>query len=140
MRVFRLVAVPAAAVVVFGLGLSALFLGTSGTTGPTPTATPNPTRSASAPDRSTTFICGKRSEIVIGPPNAARESTTVTMPNVVGQTLTKAEDELYCSGIRYTVLSVPTQSAPANSVLDQSPAAGTMVSVPATVHLTVAFG
>jgi hypothetical protein len=142
MRVSRLVVVPAATAVVLGLGLSALFLGTSGQTGPAP----NPTvaaqlyvRSAIAPPTGTTFDCGKGSEIV-APSGDVEGSTSVTMPNLVGRSLTKAETELYCSGIRYTVLSVPTQSAPANSILDQSPAAGTMVTLSATVHLTVAFG
>ncbi len=39
MRVSRLVVVPAATAVVFGLGLSALFLGTSAQTGTTPKET-----------------------------------------------------------------------------------------------------
>lgn len=140
MRASRLVMVAAGAAVVLGLGLSALFLGTSGTTGPTPTAAAHPyVRSAIAPATSTTIDCGTGSAIV-APQGAAAASATVTMPNVVGQSLTKAETELSCSGITYTLLSVPTQSAPANSILDQSPAAGTTETLPATVHLTVAFG
>lgn len=140
MRVSRLLVVPAATAVVLGLSLSALFLGTSGQTGPTPTTAQDPyARSAAAPDTSTTINCGTTLEIVpaAGPSTA---NATVTMPNLVGESLNQAETELSCSGIRYTVLSVPTQSAPANSVLDQSPAAGTTVRLPATVHLTVAFG
>ena len=131
----------AATALVLGLGLSALFLGTSGETGPTPTTTVRPYVGVEIQGGTTgtTFDCGEGSGVV-APPGAAVAGVTVTVPNVVGESMTKAETALSCAGLEYTLLSVPTPSAPAGSILDQSPAAGTMMELPGTVHLTVAFG
>ncbi len=139
MRLSRLMVVPAATLVVLGLGLSALFLGTSGTKLPTRTVTSWVGDSAQPKPTSTNFDCGRGSETV-APPGAAVAGATVTVPNVVGESTTQAETALHCAGFKYTLLSVPTQSAPAGSILDQSPAAGAMTELPGTVHLTVAFG
>jgi len=130
----------AATALVLGLGLTALFVGTSGETGPTPTATVRPyvRLEIQGGTTGTTFNCGEGSGVASAP--GAVAGTTVTVPNVVGESMTKAETALYCAGFKYTVLSVPTQSAPAGSILDQSPAAGTVMELPGTVHLTVAFG
>lgn len=137
-RTSRLVIVAAAALVVLGLGLTALFVGTSGQTGPTPRAARGPyvTETVDGGSTSPPFNCGQGSQLA--PTPAA--GFTVTVPNVVGEPLKTAETTLYCTGFKYTVLSVPTQSSPAGSILDQSPAAGTLMEQPGTVHLTEAFG
>jgi hypothetical protein len=131
----------AATAVVLGLGLSALFLGTSGTTGPTPTGTARPYvgQAIQGGTTGTTVNCGEGSGIA-PTPGAAVAGATVTVPNVVGEALTKGETALACAGFKYTLLSVPGQSAPTGSILDQSPAAGAVMELPSTVHLTVAFG
>jgi hypothetical protein len=131
----------AATVLVLGLGLAALFLGTSGSTGPSPTATARPfvQEAIQSGTTSTTVICGEGSGVA-PVPGAAVAGPMVTVPNVVGESTTRAGKELYCAGFTYTLLSVPTQSAPAGTILDQSPAAGTVMELPSTVHLTVAFG
>ena len=97
------------------------------------TAASNPGRSGKA------FDCGEKVKIVTVR-GAVPISVSVSVPNVVGQSLNKAETRLYCLGLKYAPLSVTSPSASNGSIVGQSPRAGTMMQLPDTVpvHILVA--
>jgi serine/threonine protein kinase len=62
-------------------------------------------------------------------------SDTVTLPNVVGESLSKAEATLRADGLRWTVSADPSSNAPNTVVLRTQPPAGTAMHKGQTVTL-----
>ncbi|HWH13760.1 MAG TPA: PASTA domain-containing protein, partial [Miltoncostaeaceae bacterium] len=63
----------------------------------------------------------------------------VSVPNVIGSSLDKAQSSLEGAGFDVTTVSAPSNS-PAGTVVDQSPPAGAQVEAGATITLTVSDG
>lgn len=68
------------------------------------------------------------------------EPMEVEVPNVVGQDVVEATEALEKLGLEVATKEVEQVGAPAGSVVDQSPTAGTKVEPGATVTLTTALG
>jgi eukaryotic-like serine/threonine-protein kinase len=64
----------------------------------------------------------------------------VTVPNVVGQQESQAENALQAKGFQFTVKSDPSSSAPTGQVLQESPPAGSQEPPNTTITLTVSGG
>jgi len=65
---------------------------------------------------------------------------TVTVPNVVGQADVDAETALTGAGLTFTVVEQASDTVPAGEVIDQDPAAGTVVNAGSDVTLLVSTG
>jgi len=64
----------------------------------------------------------------------------VTVPNVVGQQESQAENALQAKGFQFTVKSDPSSSAPTGQVVQESPPGGSMQAPNTTITLTVSGG
>ncbi len=65
---------------------------------------------------------------------------TVSLPNVVGSSLTEAGTSLTSDGLTYKVTYKRSSTVPQNTVISQNPAAGTSVHKGSSVTLTVSYG
>lgn len=72
--------------------------------------------------------------------STSSQSQIVSMPNLVGQTLTDAEATLDSLGLKYTTLQQYKEGAAVNEVIDQSYEEGAKIRQGATVTLTVNSG
>jgi len=82
------------------------------------------------------------SKVVIGTSvriNVSKGPQPVTVPGVVGDTIDQATSSLSASGFKYTTSFVDSNQ-PANTVVDQSPAAGSSAAKGSTVALTISKG
>jgi beta-lactam-binding protein with PASTA domain len=70
----------------------------------------------------------------------AIRSRQVQLPNLVGQNLTSAQDQLRQRGIELKVADRIYDALPAGTVVRQSPAAGTQVKVSQYAHVVVSLG
>ncbi len=70
---------------------------------------------------------------VFGPP------ATLTLPNLVGKNSGEAERVLNARGLRFSVVTIPSETAPRDRVLAQKPAPS-LVDADATIQLTISSG
>ncbi len=71
---------------------------------------------------------------LFGPP------ATVALPNVVGRSSADAERLLAAKGLRFSIVTAASETAPRDRVLGQRPAAAAVVGSDTTVQLTVSSG
>jgi len=67
-------------------------------------------------------------------------SNTVVLPNVVGRSSADAERTLTAKGLRFTIVTAASESAPRDRVVGQRPAPAAIVASDATIQLTVSSG
>jgi len=79
------------------------------------------------------YVTGRPGGLFAGP-------GTVTVPAVVGKDAPAAEQLLSAQGLRFSVTTAPSETAPRDRVIAQQPAGATLASSDAIVQLTVSSG
>ena len=108
---------------------------------PSPTPTPSPSASAgSSPSSSPSASPSSAPPGEGADPPEEPPDLTATVPDVVGMDAAQAEEELTKLGLRPVPLEAASDTAPAGTVFEQLPAAGTEVPKTYPVLLLVSTG